>query len=101
MVIPFGLTNALVMFQAYINKALTGYLDGFCVVYLDNSLIYSKTTEEYTRHLRLVIERLRKYALYANRKKCKFYTQEVKFLSFIVSNTSVSMDLERISSTVE
>jgi hypothetical protein len=76
-VIPFGLTNALATFQAYINKALIGYLNEFCVVYLDDILIYSKTTEEYTQHLRLVIERLRKYALYANRKKYKFYTQSV------------------------
>jgi hypothetical protein len=43
----FGLINALATFQAYINKALTGYLDEFCVVYLDNILIYSKTTEEH------------------------------------------------------
>jgi hypothetical protein len=76
-VIPFGLTNALATFQAYINKALTGYLNEFCVVYLDDILIYSKTTEEHARHLRFVIERLRKYALYADRKKCKFYTQSV------------------------
>jgi hypothetical protein len=51
-----------------------GYFNEFCVVYLDNILIYSKTTEEHARHLRLVMERLRKYALYANRKECKFYT---------------------------
>jgi hypothetical protein len=41
MVMPFGLTNAPVTFQAYINKALAGYLDEFCVVYLDDILIYS------------------------------------------------------------
>jgi hypothetical protein len=101
MVIPFRLINALATFQAYINKALTGYLDEFCVVYLDDILIYSKTTEEHARHLRLVMERLRKYALYANCKKCKFYTQSVQFLSFIVSNTSVTMDLERVESITE
>jgi hypothetical protein len=100
-VIPFGLTNAPATFQAYINKALAGYLDEFCVVYLDDVLIYSKTTEEHVWHLRLVIERLRKYALYANRKKCKFYTQSVQFLSFIVSNTSVLIDLERVESIIE
>jgi transposase InsO family protein len=101
MVMPFGLTNAPATFQAYINKALAGYLDEFCVVYLDDILIYSKTTEEHARHLRLVMERLRKYALYANRKKCEFYTQSVQFLGFIVSNTGVSMDPERVESIAE
>jgi hypothetical protein len=96
-VMPFGLTNAPATFQAYINKALAGYLDEFCVVYLDDILIYSKTTEEHTRHVRLVLERLRKYALYANPKKCKFYTDEVEFLGFVVSDKGVSMDQERVA----
>jgi hypothetical protein len=58
----------------------------FCVVYLDDILIYSKNNEEHTRHLRLVLERLRKYGLYANRKKCHFYIDSVDFLGFVVSN---------------
>lgn len=89
---PFGLTNALATFQAYINKALAGYLDEFCVVYLDDILIYSKTTEEHTKHVRLVLERLRQHALYANPKKCKFYTDQVEFLGFVISDKGVSMD---------
>jgi hypothetical protein len=47
------------------------------------------------------MERLRKYALYANRKKCKFYTQSVQFLSFVISNTGVSIDPERVESIAE
>jgi hypothetical protein len=37
---PFSLTNALASFQAYINKALSTYLDYIYVVYLNNILIY-------------------------------------------------------------
>jgi len=96
MVMPFGLTNAPATFQAYINKALAGYLDEFCVVYLDDILIYSRNAEEHTKHLRLVLERLRKYALYANRKKCHFFTDSVEFLGFIVGSEGVSMDPRRV-----
>jgi hypothetical protein len=67
------------------------------VVYLDDIFIYSKTTEEHARHLCLVMERLRQYALYANRKKCSFYTQSVRFLGFVVSNTGVSIDPNRVA----
>ena len=54
----FSLTNVPTIFQAYINKALVGYLDEFCIVYLDNILIYSKDKEEHIKHLYLVLERL-------------------------------------------
>src|SRR5438045_9757805 len=68
-VLPFGLANALATFQAYINKALSGLLDVFCVVYLDDILIYSQAGESHEDHIRQVLERLRQYKLYANLKK--------------------------------
>ena len=37
---PFGLTNAPASFQAYINKALSAYLDYIYIIYLNNILIY-------------------------------------------------------------
>ncbi len=50
----FGLTNAPASFQAYINNTLQGLIDDFCIVYLDNILIFSKSEEEYTKHLKQV-----------------------------------------------
>jgi hypothetical protein len=63
---PFGLTNTPVTFQAYINRALAGLVDIYYVVYLDDILVYSDTREQYVRDLRTVLERLRKFALYAS-----------------------------------
>ena len=51
LVVLMGLTNSLATFQAYINKALRGLVDDFCIVYLDDILIFSKTREEYDQHL--------------------------------------------------
>ena len=38
----FGLSNAPVTFQGYVNKIVAEKLDIFVVVYLDNILIYTK-----------------------------------------------------------
>ena len=97
LVMPFGLTNAPATFQAYINRALAGLVDESCVVYLDDILVYSDTREEHVRHVREVLTRLEKFALYANLKKCYFFRQEVEFLGFIVGVAGVTMDPSRVS----
>jgi hypothetical protein len=47
LVIPFGLCNAPMSFQYYINHTLFELLDKFCTAYLDNVLVYSQTRKEY------------------------------------------------------
>ena len=79
-----GLTNALAIFQAYINKALSGLVDSICIVYLNDILIYSDSQESHLRYVRKVLARLRRFSLYANPKKCSFFASEVDFLGFIV-----------------
>ncbi len=72
-VVPMGLTNAPATFQAYINQALRGLVDDFCIVYLDNILVFSRTQEEHADHLQRVCERLRGAELYAKPSKCQFF----------------------------
>jgi hypothetical protein len=93
---PFSLTNALVTFQAYINKALSRLINYFIVVYLNNILIYSKPREDYYTYIRIVIERLRKHKLYAKLSKCFFNIKEVEFLGFIIGFIGVKPNPNRI-----
>ena len=97
LVMPFGLAHAPATFQAYINEALQGYLDTICVVYLDDIFIYSTSYEQHIVDARMVLERLRKWQLYANPLKCKFFTKEVEFLGCIIGTTSISMDPRRVT----
>jgi hypothetical protein len=96
MVMPFSLCNAPATFQAYINKAMRGILDEYCVVYLDDILIYSQTEEEHKRHVNEVLSRLSRANLYAKLSKCSFYQTEVHFLGFIVGRDGIRIDPERI-----
>ena len=43
----FDLANAFVIFQSYVNKALKSYIDVFCVIYLDDVLIYSTNEKKH------------------------------------------------------
>lgn len=95
-VMPFGLCNAPATFQAYINKALAGITDVFCVVYLDDILIFSKEGEDHWDHVKQVLRRLRKFNLYVNLKKCVFAVKEVEFLGFLVNTEGVKMDPRRV-----
>ena len=97
MVIPFSLTNAPATFQAYINKSLIDLINQFCVVYLNNILIYSKNPEAYIEHVKRVLDRLRQASLFISLKKCEFFTIKVEFLSFIISIIGVIIDPRRIA----
>ena len=101
LVVPFGLTNAPATFQAYINKALRGLVDDFCIVYLDDILIFSRTKEEHDQHLQSVCQRLREAELYAKPSKCQFYQQEIEFLGFIIGTKGIRMDPKRIATIKE
>ena len=93
---PFNLINTLTIFQAYINKVLFKLIDYFVIIYLNDILIYFKLKEDYYTHVRIVIERLRKYKLYIKLNKCFFDVEEVEFLEFIVSSIKVKPDSDRI-----
>jgi hypothetical protein len=98
---PFGLANVPATFQAYIHKALGYLIDLICIIYLNNILIYLKEEKEYKHYVKIVLQKLRDYALYAKPSKCTFYTKEVEFLSFIVNINGVTIDKNRVRSIRE
>jgi hypothetical protein len=54
--LPFGLTNAPGVFMSLMNGVFHEYLDKFVQVFIDDILIYPRTTEELDEHLRLVLQ---------------------------------------------
>jgi hypothetical protein len=72
-VVPFGFSNAPVVFMCLMNGVFRNYLDKFVIVFLDDILVYSKTEEEHEQHLRMVLQVLKEHQLYAKLSKCSFY----------------------------
>ena len=72
LVMPFGLTIAPVAFMDLMNRIFQPYLDQFVVVFIDDIRIYSISTEEHEKRLRIVLQLLREKQLYTKFKKFEF-----------------------------
>jgi hypothetical protein len=72
MVMPFGVTNVPAMFMDLMHRIFRPYLDKFVVVFIDDILIYSKSSEDHAVHQKIVLEKLREHKLYAKFSKCEF-----------------------------
>ena len=100
-VMPFGLTNAPSSFQHYINDVLHEFVDKFVVAYLDDILIFSKNATDHSKHVRVVLETLRKHSLYAKATKCIFHASSVDFLGYIVGIDGLAMDPGKVKTILD
>ncbi|GKD01319.1 putative reverse transcriptase domain-containing protein, partial [Tanacetum coccineum] len=84
---PFGLTNAPAVFMDLMNHVCKPYFDKFVIVFIDDILVYSKDEEEHGKHLKIILELLKKERLYA-----KFS----KFEGRVIDRSGVHVDPAKI-----
>ena len=71
----------------------------FCVLYIDDVLVASKTFDEHLQHRCEVFLRLRAAHLRLKPKKCGFLHEKVPFLGHIISREGIlpdSMNTEKL-----
>ena len=101
LVMPFDLTNTPNTFMRLMNHILCPFSGKCVVVYFDDILIYSKSLAEHVIHLQSVLDVLRRERLYANHKKCTFYTNQLVFLGYVVSEHSIQVDQVKVKAISE
>ena len=74
------------------NDIFCDLLDVCVIIYVDDILIYSVNQDEHDQHVRMVLEHLRLFKLYAKLEKCLFDQTEVEFLGYKISSQGISMD---------
>jgi hypothetical protein len=100
-VMPFGFTNAPVIFQYMMNDTFREYLDHFVVIYLNNILIFSSNMKKHTKYIQLVIAKLQEHELYAKSEKCEFDRTSVEFFGYVISTKRITMDTQHFKSIQE
>ena len=98
---PFGLCNGPASFQNYINDTLQEYLDYFCIMYLDDILIYSEIEAEHEIYVKRVLQKLHKADLQADIIKCAFQIKEISYLELIIITEEIKMNSAKVSIIVE
>ena len=93
---PFGLTNALATFQCLMETCLGEMHLKWCIIYLDDIIVFSKTPEEHIERLRGVFEKLTAAGLRLKPSKCKFFKSRVTYLGHIVSKDGIKTDPKKI-----
>ena len=86
---PFGLCNVPATFQWLMQNCMGELNFIFCLVYLDDLVVFSWTAEEHLHQLCVVFDRLREYNLKLRPSKCSLFKEEINYLAHKVSKRGV------------
>ncbi|CAG2254128.1 Retrovirus-related Pol polyprotein from transposon 17.6,Retrovirus-related Pol polyprotein from transposon 297 [Mytilus edulis] len=99
--LPMGLKNSPQMFQRLMETVLRGMTFKFCLIYLDDIIVFSKTFNEHIEHLRDVFVKLRDAGLKLHPQKCSFAQREINYLGHKVSNEGIAPDKSKIDAITQ
>ena len=86
---PFGLWNATATFQQLMQNCLGELNLIYCLIYLDNIVIFLHTAQEHLHHLHVVFDRFREHNLKWKPSKCNFFKKEITYLAHQVTKWGV------------
>ena len=78
------------------NRILRQYLEKFVEVYLNDIIIYLRIKEEYIKHVKAVLQKIREANLKLKLTKCKQFEQELMFVSHRITARDIESDLRNI-----
>ena len=93
---PFGATNAPATFQRLMHDCLGELNMNWCIVYLDDIIIFSDTKEEHLKRLEAVFQKLCAAGLKLKPSKCFFFREEIEYLGHVVSGKGISTNPKKI-----
>ena len=86
---PFGLCNAPVTFQHLMQNTLGELNLTYCVIYLDDVILFRHSEKEHLEHLHVMFEYFREFNLKLKPSKCSFFQSEIMFLAHHMSHEGI------------
>ena len=98
---PFGLCNAPPTFQRLMQNCLDKLNLTYCLIYLDDVIVFSETPEEHLQRMRVVFDRLREHSLKLKPSKCDVFKSEINYLAHHVSQKGVLPSKKNLESIAQ
>ena len=98
---PFGLCNAPPTFQRLMQNCLGKLNLTYCLIYLDDVIVFSETPEEHLLRMRVVFNHLREHGLKLKPSKCDVFKSEINYLAHHVSKEGVRPSKKNLESIAQ
>ena len=99
--VPFGLCNAPPTFQRLMLNFLGELNLTYCLIYLDDVIVFSQTEEEHLERMRIVFDHLREHGLKLKPSKCDVFKMEINYLAHHVSKKGVLPSKKNLEAIAE
>ena len=98
---PFGLCNAPATFQWLMQNCLGELNLTYCLIYLDDMIVFSKTEEDHLQCLYVVFRCFQEHNLKLKLSKCEFFCNEIGYLAHHVSKEGILPSKENLKAVAE
>ena len=98
---PFGLCNAPSTFQRLMQNCLGKLNLTYCLIYLDDVIVFSDMPEEHLWRMRVVFDRLREHGLKLKPSKCEVFKSKINYLAHHVSQKGILPSKKNLESIAQ
>ena len=98
---PSGLCNAPTTFQCLMQNTLGELNLTYCIIYLDDVIVFGHSEEEHLEHLCIVFECFREFNLKLKPSKCSFFQSEIVYLVHHISCEEIHPSRENVHAIEE
>ena len=98
---PFGLLNAPATFQRLMETCLGDLNLQWCIIYLDDIVIFSKDLASHLERLEAAFQKLEEEGLKLKPSKCELFQRQLAYLGHVISAKGVATDEGKIEANQE